>query len=70
MFKCTCLIKHFIFNYLVLIIRKFMLLRQITSSDIKNYNYKNITTRSVSNYPYIRQLKGCFYAILESSFNT
>lgn len=43
-----------------------MLLRQITSSDIKNYHYKNIATRSVSNYPYIGQLKGCFYVILET----
>lgn len=69
MFKCTCLIiKHFIFNHLVLIIRKFTLLRQITSSDVKNQHYKNIATRSVSNYPSIGQLKDWHYAILQTIF--
>jgi hypothetical protein len=43
-----------------------MLLRQTTSSDVKNYHYKNIATRSVSNYPSIGQLKDCFYAILQT----
>lgn len=47
-----------------------MLLRQITISDVKNYHYKNIATRSVSNYPLWTSSRAASMRYYKLSFKT